>query len=390
MLFVHSHIFKYDEQGIAYSEGKLTYNSWKRYLNHFDELVVAGRAENIKDKDIVNLNVSSGSNVKHYKLPSVSKIKNRFKLKRKLNNELTVLVKEADGIIARLPSIHASEAIKLAKKYKKPYAIELVGDVYTSLWYHGSVFGKVLAPISYIKIKKIIKEAPYVLYVTKNYLQEIYPAENARLTIDCSNVEINIENEIIEKRMCKIHEKKSTIKLGLIGSYSSKYKGIDTAIKSLKMLIEDGFNVELFILGSGNSNWIEKMVTDLKVTNKVHLCGSLPAGKEVNHWLDKIDIYIQPSLTEGLPRALIEAMSRGCPCVASNVGGIPELLDSNMIHEPNNVKSLSLKVKFLIENKDKLNEQSIRNYEESKYYSAENLANRRNYFWNSFKEKELL
>lgn len=42
--------------------------------------------------------------------------------------------------------------------------------------------------------------------------------------------------------------------------------------------------------------------------------------------LDTCDIYVQPSLQEGLPRALIEAMSRGCPCIGARTAGIPELL----------------------------------------------------------------
>lgn len=40
--------------------------------------------------------------------------------------------------------------------------------------------------------------------------------------------------------------------------------------------------------------------------------GVLPADQAVLDWLDEIDLYIQPSLTEGLPRAVIEAMDTGC------------------------------------------------------------------------------
>jgi glycosyltransferase involved in cell wall biosynthesis len=57
-------------------------------------------------------------------------------------------------------------------------------------------------------------------------------------------------------------------------------------------------------------------------------------------WLDKIDLYIQPSVTEGLPRALIEAMSRACPSIGSMVGGIPELLDSKYLFHKKNVEEL--------------------------------------------------
>lgn len=53
--------------------------------------------------------------------------------------------------------------------------------------------------------------------------------------------------------------------------------------------------------------------------------------QQVLEWIDSLDIYIQPSMQEGLPRALIEAMSRACPAIGSSTGGIPELLPSDAI-----------------------------------------------------------
>ena len=54
-----------------------------------------------------------------------------------------------------------------------------------------------------------------------------------------------------------------------------------------------------------------------------------------------MDIYIQPSLTEGLPRALLEAMGRGCPAIASQVGGISELLEASCLHRPGDAEGLA-------------------------------------------------
>ena len=47
--------------------------------------------------------------------------------------------------------------------------------------------------------------------------------------------------------------------------------------------------------------------------------------------LDECDIYLQPSLQEGLPRSVIEAMSRGCACIGAATAGIPELLESEYV-----------------------------------------------------------
>jgi glycosyltransferase involved in cell wall biosynthesis len=93
---------------------------------------------------------------------------------------------------------------------------------------------------------------------------------------------------------------------------------------------------------------------------------------------------VQPSQTEGLPRALIEAMSRGCPCIGSNAGGIPELLDNAHIFSSGNVKELAtILASFDIE---KMITQAKRNYEFSKGYAKEIIETRRNDFLKEFAE----
>ncbi|GAB3976194.1 glycosyltransferase family 4 protein [Plantactinospora veratri] len=71
---------------------------------------------------------------------------------------------------------------------------------------------------------------------------------------------------------------------------------------------------------------LERLATDLGVRRQVHFTGTISAATEVRRQLDAADLFVMPSRTEGLPKALIEAMARGLPAVATSVGGIPELL----------------------------------------------------------------
>ena len=113
-------------------------------------------------------------------------------------------------------------------------------------------------------------------------------------------------------------------------------------------------------------------------------CGTLASGTAVNQWLDDIDLYIQPSLTEGLPRALIEAMSRGCPALGSGAGGIPELLAPECIHKPGDSATLAKMLETAIQDKDWQKSQAARNFREAAAYDSKVLDDIRREFWLDF------
>lgn len=101
--------------------------------------------------------------------------------------------------------------------------------------------------------------------------------------------------------------------------------------------------------------------------------------------MDELDVYLIPSLTEGLPRALVEAMSRGLPAIGTNTGGITELLDQEYLNQPNDYKSLAKKLTGLVSDKQKLINCAERNFANSKQFSSEVLNLRRNSFFDRFK-----
>src|SRR5690606_35953689 len=101
---------------------------------------------------------------------------------------------------------------------------------------------------------------------------------------------------------------------------------------------------------------------------------------QVGPWLDNIEIYCQPSRTEGLPRSLIEAMSRGCPAVGSNVGGIPELLSSHYTFPPGDIERFCEIVRRLLTDTSLRQRAALVNFEKaSDYYSNKLDARRRDF-----------
>jgi glycosyltransferase involved in cell wall biosynthesis len=152
--------------------------------------------------------------------------------------------------------------------------------------------------------------------------------------------------EVISKRKQGVRELadglKRPVRLGFAGSLEVHYKGADVLIKALAICLRQGLFLEAHLAGDGRSrSEFEALAQKLGVSSAAHFHGHIPAGKAVVEFLDSIDIFVMPSRTEGLPRTLLEAMARGCPCIASSVGGIPELLPPEALVSASDAKQLA-------------------------------------------------
>lgn len=382
-IFAHDHII-YKYQDNYYSNGGLSAEAIKRYTKTFDKVTLLTRQKNINEQysKLIEANVS---NSKFIKIPNYKNIENIYKFhesKKIIKNH----VKRCDSLIARLPSSIGSIAINYAKKYDKPYLIELVGCPWDSLWNH-SIKGKFLAPFVWYKTKKIVNEAPYVIYVTKEFLQERYPTKGK--STNCSNVLLeDFDNEILANRIKKIDNYKpdEVLTIGTIGSVNIKYKGQEFVIKAISYLKEKGINKYKYqLVGGGDNSYLKNIAKDYKVYDKIEFLGTMP-HENIFDWLKNIDMYVQPSTTEGLPRSLIEAMSKALPSLGSNAGGIPELLEDKYIFQKgekgiNEISNILSSINI----KD-MKKQSKKNYNESKKYKKMIIEKRRKDFFEMFIE----
>ena len=331
-IFTHNNRFE-TKDGKFYSNGIFINDNLERYTNIFDELIVFARKKEVFDTNkLVELNNPM------VKFKCIKELTDIFK--REVNKEIENEVKKVDYVIARAPSLMGLLIVHYAKKYHKPYLMEVVGNCFGSLWYH-SFKGKLLAPFEHFINKIIIKECPYVLYVTKHYLEKVYPTNGKY--INCSNVELeHLDNKVLDKRLEKIKNKKKSnqIVISTIASVEIKYKGQQYVIRALKKLKQQGYNFKYKIVGNGNNSRLKKLIIDNNLLDCVELVGGIP-HKQIFDFLDGVDVYIQPSIAaEGLPRSMIEAMSRGCLCCGTNICGIPELIDSKYLFRRANVKDI--------------------------------------------------
>jgi|SRR5690625_224576 len=380
LLFAHDHKFHVHNNNF-YSNGNFSTEAIKRYTKVFTKTTFVTRQVKVNEKP-TKMNYINSREVNFIEVPNFKTIKNSYKIilsNRIIENE----VKKSDFVIARNSSIGLI-AIKFAKKHKKPYLIEVVSCPWDALWNH-SLLGKILAPFYYLRLKKEVKSSSFVIYVTNEFLQSRYPTFGR--SVNCSNVSLtNFSDDNLNKRIKRINQidKKSKIVIGTTAAVNVRYKGQKTIIEALAELKKQGFtNFEYQLVGGGDQTYLRSIAKKLDVSDKVVFLGSMP-HEEVFEWLENIDIYAQPSKQEGLPRALIEAMSKGLPAFGARTAGIPELLEEEYIfnYSKNYIKEInSILLGFT---KDKMIDQAKRNFDESKKYEREIIENRREKFFKEF------
>ena len=111
--------------------------------------------------------------------------------------------------------------------------------------------------------------------------------------------------------------------LGYVGRLSAE-KGLKYLITACAELVASGIPLRALIIGEGpQRNELEQLSRQLGLGDQVVFAGF---QKDVAQWLPCMDVFVLPSLTEGTPMALLEAMTYGVPAVASAVGGVPEMI----------------------------------------------------------------
>ncbi|MCS4161429.1 glycosyltransferase involved in cell wall biosynthesis [Salinibacter ruber] len=293
------------------------------------------------------------------------------------------MIHRIDAVVARNSSM-AWQAAKISQKSDTPWAIEVVGDTWDALWNHGSIAAKLYAPFADLRKKYWVRRAPFALYVTEHALQERYPCDGR--TAGISNVMIPMpRDEVLKRRLSRIKEGESDkIRFGFLGSIENESKGLEFAFRALSAVRPEIRDCELRVLGPGEvAPWIS-LAKSLGIEDCIEFDGVRPAGEPVLEWLDEIDVYLHPRLQDGLPRSLIEAMSRGCPALSSSVGGIPELLPDFVMHAPGDWETLAQQIVMFSTDDGWLVENARRNFEKAKGYNKEKLRKEREVFWGKF------
>lgn len=350
---------------------------FRRYVDNFGKLVVCCRLVQSDDPekkedvtDLIEEVIPVGGLVSAF----TGKAKRKIKLK----------MRDCDLVIGRFHSIFGCLAADCAKSLGKPFFAEVMGDAWDGYWNHG-ITGKLIAPFIFLKTKQAIKNADYALYVTSEFLQKRYPCKNP--SVGVSNVRIeSVDPQVLEQRLEKIRNGNAgELSLMTTAAVDVRYKGQEYVIRAIPLLNKAGLRVKYTLVGGGSQDYLRQVAEKCGVADQVVFAGRKSLD-EVFALLDETDIYIQPSLQEGLPRSVIEAMSRGCPAIGARTAGIPELIPSECVIRRKSAKNI-VKAVLAIWDEKKLMQLAERNFDESKIYLDESLTQRRNAYFHKIKQE---
>jgi len=122
-----------------------------------------------------------------------------------------------------------------------------------------------------------------------------------------------------------------------------------------------------------------------KISDKVIFHGFVEWGHKLFSLLASMDIFVLSSISEGMPRALIEAMAQGLPCISTNVPGADELLGKNELVSIGDYKVLAKKIYNLISNPKELTELSHMCWKKAQEFRKDILKKKRRLYLNDFK-----
>lgn len=345
--------------------GYARFNAWLPYLAGVDRVVVIARvSDQVSDSGFL----VEGPGVTVMPVPfyqGPADFARKFFMVRRFIKENLVDPSALYG--ARVPNVMASLVQQRARQLGAIYFPQIVGDPEEVLksGVAGAVGRLAAKPAKWI-VARQVSRADAVIYVTRSTLQSKYPASAGVPTLIRSNVELHSESFAKHPRDYSRLDLRP-LRLVAVGSQEQAYKGHDVLITSLALLRARGIKVEATIIGDGRYHAsLLDQAKALGVGDVVSFVGHVAGPELVRKYITGSHIFVMPSLTEGLPRALIEAMASGTLSIGSRVGGIPELLSDDAMFAPGDAGAIVAVVERLLQQPSRMNELAGEQFKEAR------------------------
>jgi glycosyltransferase involved in cell wall biosynthesis len=353
----------------------------KHFLEVFDELVVVGRVfsgENPAAKPVV------GPGVSFVALPAYRGPAGFARALPRLIATLWCLPRPGRVFILRVPGTIPSLFALIAGIRGVPFALQCVADPRDQLG-AGSVrhpLRKLFRWLFTAALRWQCRRAFATSFVTKAALQEAFPPQAGRPTFCYTDLVLEKAAYREPSPTDQRSEQRRTERIIHVGMMSQLYKGQDTLIAAVAECVARGVDVHLTLVGDGYyRRHFAEMASTLGLMDRIQFAGTVQQGPDLWQFLDRSTLFVLPSRQEGLPRALLEAMARGLPCIATKVGGNTELVGDIAIVPADDPSALADRICQFLARRDVMHDEAIRNYRRALDFSFSAMSLMRYQFY---------
>ncbi|HOY66717.1 MAG TPA: glycosyltransferase [Candidatus Ozemobacteraceae bacterium] len=334
---------RYDRapDGRCWTTTGMAYGYWTRYLDVFDRVLVAARLRDVA-KPPHGAARADGEGVEIRGLPYFVGPWEMLARSEELRRVHARLVPRKTPVILRVPAQPASCLRRHLAGRGIPWAVEVIADPWEQFGpgVHATPVMPLLRLIARIETRLDCCGAAAAAYVTEGALQRRYPCPNGMFGVS----DVDLDDEAFAGAPRRFPPGSVARSWILAGSLHHGQKGVDIILKSISILAKHGLcpDARLTVIGDGFERpGLMRLAERLGVAGRIEFAGALPTPREVRARFDEADLFVLPSRSEGLPRAMLEAMARGLPCIGTRVGGVPEILPDAAIVPPGDPAALA-------------------------------------------------
>jgi glycosyltransferase involved in cell wall biosynthesis len=361
--------------------GPRAYPFWTRYLDVFSQVTVVSRMTPHR----IDGPAVTGPGVSFIGIPNYSGPAQYLARLPAILRVVRAACRRESAFIMRVPGRIGVVAAHRLHRAGVPYALEVVGDPF-DMFTRGSVehpMRPLFRRMFSADLRWLNRHAVAAAYVTEHALQRRYPCPG--FTTHYSSIDLG--GDAFAGDWKRAQPEQRTFRIVTVGTLAQLYKGPDVLLDAVAQVVARGIDAAVVFVGDGRYRArLEAQAAALGLEKRVTFRGRLPAGDAVRAELDRADLFVLPSRQEGLPRAVIEAMARGLPCIASRVGGTPELLAADDLVPPGDSTALALQIEDALTRPERRDRMAARNHMRAHDYRNELLAERRKEFYRSVLE----
>lgn len=379
--------------GSVWTPGSFAYPFWERYLEAFDTVQVIARVRPVASVP-PDWKRADGRHVSFASVPDYHGPLQFLMQSPQVIRAARQAINADDAVILRVGSQLAACVEPVLTQAGHPFGVEVVGDPYDA--FSPKAIRHPLRPFFRWwftrEQQRQCRNAWAVSYVTHYYLQQRYPNGTQGIQAFYSDVELTpdrfvTQETIIERYAQCRYEIDREYRLITLASLEQMYKAPDVLIDACAVCLQAGYNLRLVICGDGKyRSSLEALAQKRGIADRIEFRGHVAGFAAVARELDQSDVFVLPSRTEGLPRALIEAMARGLPCIGSNVGGIPELLPEDCLVPAGDVLALAHRIGEFLDQPDRMLSAALRNLDHAHNYEEAKLHHARLEYYKAVRE----